>query len=248
MTRFLSLVTFCLFVTFVKSQTDSIPAFSFPFVGVHFGGDIPAADMAKRYGPNLNTGVLFGYKTSKNYLFNIDFNFMFGRNIKDDITRQLKTDQNFIIDNLGFPADIRISQRVFNLHLSAGKILPFLKPNANSGFFVNVGAGYMQHKIHIVDAQQMIAAYNGDIRDGFDRLSNGIALSQFLGYMYFSNNRFMNFYAGVEFYQGFTKSVRKFNYDTGMPDTQKRLDILSGLRLGWILPLYKKSPREFYYF
>ena len=65
--------------------------------------------------------------------------------------------------------------------------------------------------------------------------------------MYLSDNRLLNFYFGIEGYQAFTQSVRKLNYDTGLPDTKKRLDMLYGLRFGWILPLYKKTPNEFYY-
>jgi len=229
-----------------KADTSDILAF--PFVAVHVGGDLPFGDMAKRYGPNLNMGMNFTYKTHKNLLFGFDFNFMFGRNIKDDVLKQLKTDQSFVIDNSGFPADVRISERVLNLHFTFGKVFQIMAPNPNSGLFVNFGTGYMQHKIHFVDAQIQMAAINGDIRHGYDRLTNGFSISQSLGYLYLSDNRLLNFYAAIECYQGFTKSVRKLNYDTGLPDTDRRLDILTGLRFGWILPLYKKVPKEYYYY
>jgi hypothetical protein len=111
----------------------------------------------------------------------------------------------------------------------------------------NVGAGYFQSKIKLYDAQQKIAAVKGDLVYGYDRLSSGFSVTQFLGYMYLSDNRLLNFYFGIEGYQAFTQSVRKLNYDTGLPDTKKRLDMLYGLRFGWILPLYKKTPNEFYY-
>jgi hypothetical protein len=46
---------------------------------------------------------------------------------------------------------------------------------------------------------------------------------------------------------GFTKSRRSFNFDTMEQDLQKRLDIYFGPRVGFILPLYKKMPKDFYY-
>mgnify|MGYP003547473107 CR=1 FL=1 len=32
-----------------------------------------------------------------------------------------------------------------------------------------------------------------------------------------------------------------------VPDQQKRLDITFGVKAGWIIPIYKKIARDFYY-
>ncbi|MFO0357063.1 MAG: hypothetical protein ACK50A_08920 [Sphingobacteriaceae bacterium] len=240
------LIILILSVNLVRSQgNDSIIAA--PLIGVHIGGNLPMADLAKRFGPNLNTGINIMYKTKKNYLIGIDGNYMFGRNIKENVMKNLTNEDGFIIDNEGYPADIKLSERLLTVNLHVGKILPFLSANPNSGLMINAGAGYMQHKIHFVDVQQKIAAINGDIRNGFDRLSNGISLYQFVGYIYLSANRLLNFYAGFESYQGFTKSVRKLNYDTGLADTKSRFDMAMGLRFGWILPLYSRAPKQYFY-
>jgi hypothetical protein len=229
----------------LQSQVDS--AIALPLVGIHFGGQIPAADLAKRFGPNLNAGGAFMYKTKKNYIVGIESNYFFGRNVKEDVLVNIKSSSGFVIDNEGYPADLRITERGVGVHLIAGKVFNFLSANPNSGIVATIGAGYMQHKIHFYDAGQKVAAVKGDLRFGYDRLSNGISFSQFIGYLFLSENKILNFYAGFEAYQGLTTSVRKLNYDTGLPDTEKRLDQLYGIRLGWILPLYKKKPREYYY-
>lgn len=240
------LIIIILSVNLVRSQgNDSIIAA--PLIGVHIGGNLPMADLAKRFGPNLNTGINIMYKTKKNYLIGIDGNYMFGRNIKEDVMKNLTNEDGFIVDNEGYPADIKLSERLLTVNLHVGKILPFLSANPNSGLMINAGAGYMQHKIHFVDVQQKIAAINGDIRNGFDRLSNGLSLYQFVGYIYLSDNRLLNFYAGFESYQGFTKSVRKLNYDAGLADTKSRFDMAMGLRFGWILPLYSRAPKQYFY-
>ncbi|MBK7818194.1 MAG: hypothetical protein IPJ60_12120 [Sphingobacteriaceae bacterium] len=152
-----------------------------------------------------------------------------------------------MVDNAGYPADIRISERVLTITLHAGKLMPLGSPNPNSGLFVDAGLGYMQHKVHFVDINQQIAAVDGDIKNGLDKLTNGICASQFVGYLFLSDNRFLNFYAGAEAFEGFTKSVRKLNYDTGLPDTKGRVDVLLGLRIGWILPLYSRTPKNYFY-
>lgn len=242
----LFLLFFIGFSAFLKAQlNDSIIAA--PLIGVHFGGDLPLGELSKRFGPNLNAGLNFTYKTSKNYLIGLDANYMFGRNIKEDVLAPLKTDKNFIIDNSGYPADIRISQRILNIQFQFGKILPFLSANPNSGLVVRAGVGYMMHQIHFVDIQKQISAVGGDMVRGYDRMTHGPALSQFIGYMYLSDNRITNFYAGFEAYEGFTRSVRKLNYDTGLPDTDLRFDALIGFRFGWILPLYSRAPKQYFY-
>jgi hypothetical protein len=228
-----------------KGQIDS--AMAVPLVGVHLGGQLPFSDMADRFGPNLEAGGSFMYKTRKNWLVGAEFNYGFGRNVREKVLTQLTNSDGFVTDNEGYPADIRITERVMGIHVSFGKIFKVLNPNPNSGIVVSVGVGYLQHKINLYDTQRKVAAIKGDLAFGLDRLSSGLSLSQFVGYLFLSENRMANFYFGFDCYQGFTTSVRKVNYDTGLPDTKKRLDVLTGFRVGWILPLYKKKPAEFYY-
>jgi hypothetical protein len=231
---------------FATAQRDS--AFAVSLAGVHLGGHLPAGDMVKRFGADLNLGGSYLYKTRSNWIFGLESNYFFGQNVKEDVTRQLKNAEGFITDNEGYPADLRINERGFGTHIVLGKVFKFFSPNPNSGLMVSIGGGYLQHKVNLYDANQRIAAVKGDLKHGYDRLSGGLSLTQFIGYLYLSENRISNFYFGFESYQAFTKSFRKLNYDSGLPDTGERLDILHGFRLGWILPLYRKKPDEFYYY
>ena len=243
------LVIFLFIIQIGSAQIDS--AIAIPIVGIHFSGQLPAFDMAKRFGPNLSAGGMFMYKTKRNWVFGFESSYMFGKTVKEDVLKQLKVDvgnnQYAVIDNEGFPADIRVTERGLTGTIFAGRVFKFLSNNPNSGLMVNVGLGYLQHKINLYDSQQKNASINGTLKYGYDRLSNGIAVTQFVGYLFLSENRLLNFYFGMEATQAFTKSVRKFNYDTALPDTKQRLDGLFGLRFGWILPLYKKKPNDFYY-
>lgn len=242
--KFIIPILFCSF--FGVSQIDSAGIFA-PLVSIHLGGQVPGGDLSQRFGADLNMGGSFMIKTKKNWLLGIESNYFFGRNVKEDVLSQLKSENGEVTDNRGYPADIRITERGFGIHLTGGKIFKFLAANPNSGLMVTAGAGYLQHKIKLYDGQQEVASIRAPLSYGLDRLSSGLSLTQFVGYMYLSDNRFLNLYFGVEFYEAFTKSVRKLNYDTGLPDTKARLDMLYGLRFGWILPLYKKKPNEYYY-
>jgi hypothetical protein len=240
--RFAVILVFSFFI--VKGQVDS--AQFIPLASIHVGGQLPGGDLSDRFGPNLNVGASFMIKSKKNWLLGIESNYMFGKNVKEDVMAQLKTVNGTVIDNEGYPADLRITERGLGIHIVAGKILKLFATNKNSGLMFTVGGGYLQHKINLFDYQKKIAAIKGDLKYGYDRLSNGFSASQFLGYMYLGENKMLNFYFGFEAYQAFTKSVRKMNYDTGLPDTKQRLDLLYGFRFGWILPLYKKKPNDYY--
>ncbi len=215
-------------------------------VGVHFSGEIPQNDLAKRFGNNFAAGGSFTWKTKHNILFGLEGSYFFSRNVKEDVLAPLKNSDGFVVDNEGYPADLRLTERGWNFYGTVGMLFSKLGHNPNSGLYFTIGAGYMQHKVKFYDASKKVAALNGDLKKGYDRLSGGFAISQFLGYNYLSQNRLINFNFGFEFYEGFTQSLRGFNYDTGLPDTQKRLDVMIGFRFGWILPLYKRT-KDFYY-
>lgn len=229
-----------------KAQSVKDSTFRILMAGVHFSGQLPQKDMAQRFGPNFSAGANFTWKTKHNILFGFEGSYFFGKNVREDVVASMRTSDGFIIDNEGYPADLRLTERGWNFYGTVGKLFSKLGHNPNSGLFVTVGAGYMQHKVNLYDANKKVAAVKGNLAKGYDRLSGGFGLTQFIGYKYLSNNRLANFYFGFEFYEGFTQSYRGFNYDTGLEDTQKRLDVLVGVRFGWVLPFYKRT-KDFYY-
>ena len=92
--------------------------------------------------------------------------------------------------------------------------------------------GYFQHHIKIDALQTELPIVTGDYTKGFDRLSTGIALQQFAGYLYAHPTYLINFYAGLTFTEGLTKSARGYNYDTLQKDEALRKDFSIGLKIG----------------
>jgi hypothetical protein len=232
----------------LSTQAQIDTAIAVPLLGVNFGGQLPGGDLSSRFGPNLRAGGSFLYKTKKNWVLGADAFYLFGKNVRQDVLSQLRTKEGSVIDNEGFPADLRITERGFGVHAVIGKVIPVFNDGPNSGVFITVGLGYMQHKINLYDAQQKIAALKGSLKKGYDHLTGGLSSSQFIGYLHLSENRILNYYAGFEFYQIYSQSIRKLNYDTGSADLNRRLDLLSGFRFGWILPLYERKPNDSYFY
>ncbi|CAN5504841.1 hypothetical protein BH11BAC2_BH11BAC2_04930 [soil metagenome] len=207
----------------------------------------PLGDMGKRFGISTAVGLTVTYKLKNNWMFSAEGNFIFGKKISEPgLFSGLTTNEGYVIGSDGFYGDIRVFERGYYLTLSVGKLFPVKKPNPNCGFFVQGGVGFMQHKIKIDDHKNSIPSLQDDYAKGYDRLTNGIAFREFGGYLYNGNNRLVNFYGGVEFVQGITEGRRSYNFDQEKPDSGVRLDMLIGLRIGWVIPLFKEAPDKFY--
>lgn len=228
-----------------KSINDS--SITFSFIGINYAYHIAGGDIAKRFGNNSALGGTFSVKLKNQWTFSADGQFIFGNKIKeDDILKGISTSDNKIIAVDGGYADVRLYERGYHFSLNFGRIFTFKKPNPNSGIWITAGVGFLQHKIRIENSGNNVPELTKAYAKGYDRLTNGFELREFIGYLYFGRKKLINFYAGFEFIQGFTQNRRDYNFDTKTHDSQNRLDLLNGFRVGWILPFYKRAPERFY--
>ena len=230
----------------ISDTTIHIPMFY-----ASFSYQVPGGDLADRFGANANIGGGFQWKTNTNWVFGGDFNYIFGSTIKieDELMSNLRTESGHYIDQAGNFGIVNNYERGYFVSLKVGKVIPVLSPNPNSGILLMAGVGYVQHKIRIEVTDNNIPQLMGDYKKGYDRLTGGISLSQFIGYMFFSNSKLANFYGGFEVTEAFTKPLRDVNFDTRKPDeVSNRLDLFFGVRVAWIIPLMKRLPDKVYYY
>ena len=230
----------------VSDSTLSIPMFY-----VTYAYQFPGGDLAERFGNNSSIGGGFQWKTDKNWILGGEFLFLFGNNVKiaDEIMFNLKTVDGDIISMSGNFTNYAIFERGYYISGRIGKLLPVTSSNKNSGIIIMGSLGYLQHKIRIEVEKNTAPQLNGDYKKGYDRLAGGFALSQFMGYMHIGNSRLLNFFGGVEIYEAFTKAKRDVNFDTTKPDAKtNRFDFLIGLKIGWVVPIFKRMPEKYYYY
>lgn len=220
---------------------------AFPTVGISATYQSPGADMAQRFGSNFAFGAVFQYKFKSNWIIGLEGRYLFSDNVKENtILDGFKTPDGNIIDGNGQFGLVLLYERGLQLNLKGGKIFPLRFLNPNSGIMFTAGAGYLQHKIWIDTPGSPIPYLEGDYAKGYDRFSNGLAVSEFLGLISFSNKKLVNFYAGIECVQGFTRNRRSMNFDTGLKDNKQRLDLLFGIHVGWMFPIYKRVADKYY--
>lgn len=209
----------------------------------------PGGDLADRFGQNSTIGPGFFHKSTRNWIFNLDANFIFGNTINEDsLISNLINSDGFVIDDQGHYADVSFFERGFYSTFRVGKLIPLSKSNRNSGLVILAGAGYMQHKIKIMVKEQAASPLKDDYTKGYDRYSNGFSTAQFFGYMHIGKTKLANFFAGVELCQAWTQNRRSMNFDTMQKDREQRFDFLAGIKVGWIIPFNRREPEAFYYY
>ncbi|HFA49531.1 MAG TPA: hypothetical protein ENJ95_11005 [Bacteroidetes bacterium] len=207
-------------------------------VNMYFGGHNTAGDLSDRFGDHASAGLGLDYITAKGFIMGVQGSFYFGTKVREDVIAGLRNESGLIFGNLGGIADIQLRQRGLYVGGHVGKLFR-LKKELRSGIRATAGAGFYQHKIRIQDDPLVsVALLSSEYKKGYDRLSNGLGFTQFVGYQYLGKIRRVNFLVGLELTEGFTKNRRNFNFDTRSADTKTRFDFAYGFRVAWLLPFY----------
>jgi hypothetical protein len=220
-----------------------------PMIQFSYAGQLPGGDLAKRFGFSNNLDLNFTVKTKKNWTFGVDFTYIFGNQLKQSMLDSITTKvEHMVIDVNGELADVRFYERGFSTTAWVGKLIPIFDVNPNSGLVINLGAGFLEHHIKIDDIDNRSPQLAGVLKKGYDKLTNGPSVSEYVGYSFLSKSRYVNFFFGFEFMQAFTQGRRNWDYQEEKQDNAQRLDLLNGIRAGWTLPLYARAPKERYYY
>lgn len=230
-------------------KSAKLPARQGYLFGFNASFDMPAADMAKRYGNDYRIGPSVAYKTKTNWIFGVKFDFINGPKLKekDSLFKGIKDNNGTLINQDGQRIAVNAYERGYMAGIEVGHIFNTSKKISDNGILIMTGIGFMQHKTLIQDKSESILSLRGDYRKGYDRLANGIYVEQYLGYLFLSNDGLINFHVGLDVALGFNQGRRDFLYDVQRPGNEKRTDILFGIRGGWYLPVFKRKSEEFFF-
>lgn len=213
----------------------------------HFtlGGHLPAADLVKRFGVNGSIGAGVEHITAHNWVWGLEGAFLFGSKVKEDPISILRTPAGEIIGNDYAIATVRLQQRGMYLGASVGKIVPFSKKR--EGLRLSFGGGWAQHSIRVLDDGRSVVQLRGDYKKGYDRLTGGPALQQFIGWQHVGYGRDMSWLFGFEFNQAFTNTLRDWDFKEMRKLDDSRIDLRFGVRIAWTLPFYTGTAEDIYY-
>ena len=244
---------FALFIAFLagslNAQTVADTSMNLHMFSFHLSGHLPGGDIAKRYGANMGVGGSYIFKTQNQWILAADITFISGSNFKEDsIFDELKDEYGDFVNIYGEIGEASFYERGFYTGVRAGRLFPVIGPNQNSGFFATVSAGLLQYKTLIHQDGRDIPSIREEYAKGYDRLTNGFAISEFIGYQYLDSDEPINFYVGLEFHQAWTRNRRDYNFDIMGPEIGLRHDFLYGIRFGWVFPINKKATNTYYFY
>jgi len=241
------ILVFIPITSFAQRDLTSKALFT-PIYGLTYKANFTGGDLQKMWGFNNQIGAEIGFKLKNGLEFGIDGGFIFGNQFKDSlIFKDLYTSKGTITALEGIPADVFFYMRGANANIHIGYVFNKLGHNPNSGLWVNVGVGFLGYKIRVETQDHVVPNLEGDILWGYDHLTMGINTKQFIGYLFQHDKKFINFYAGFEFIQGFTQNVRNYNFDVKGPHPERRIDLMYSFKVGWMIPIYKRHTQEYYY-
>ena len=239
--RIITLLTFLFSSTSLIGQ-DKQNLF---FISANYDLQIPLSDLKADYGLSSGVGFDVSMLTTENVYWSISNSFMFGNNVNDTtILDHLMDENRNIVDQNGQIADITLQQRGFNSNIRLGYLHPTF--NETSGIFAYGFVGFHQHKTRIDVRNTSVPQLNEDYKKIYDHLRNGLSTGAFLGIMHISQKNFTHFYAGLEYTKAFSQNRRTTNFHPVKEGNYN--DSFLSFKLGWIIPISKRSVKEFYYF
>lgn len=213
---------------------------------VNLGAHLPVADMAKRYGADMSVGGGLEQLTANNFIVGAEGYYLFGTKVKEDPLADIRTPDGDLIGLDQSLASVELKERGFYVGATIGKLIIF-DPKKRAGLRLTLSGGWLQHRIRLQDNGQTLPQVYGDYQKGYDRLTGGPALAQFIGWQHLGIDRRMNWYIGLDVNQGFTTTLRDWDFNARRKLDERRLDLRVGIRMGWTLPFYPKSPEQIYY-
>lgn len=216
-------------------------------ISLHFslGAHLPGGDMADRFGMNGAFGGGIEFMTDNSFFIGGDVQAIYGGNVKEDPLANLRTPDGYIIGNDRAIASVALRERGIYYGGSIGKLFPM--KGTRRGVRVSAGGGWLQHRIKVQDNRSVLTQITGDYIKGYDRLTGGVTLNQFIGWQQLGDQRRSNWLIGLEFMQGFTETRRDWDFHDKMKLTGKRLDWLIGIKAAWTLPFYQTPGGEIIY-
>ncbi|MEO6040015.1 MAG: hypothetical protein ABIQ93_16500 [Saprospiraceae bacterium] len=212
---------------------------------LEFGAYTPGGDLAHRFGQNGGIGLGGEWISANNLILGVEGHFYFGSKVKEDPLAILRTAEGDLIGNNQSLASVPLHQRGWYAGGLIGKLVTF--GDRRSGLRVTLGAGLAQHKIRVQDDQGVMTQLTGEYAKGYDRLTGGLALEQFVGWQKLGKNRRANFMIGFEFNQGFTHTLRDWDFNDRRKLDGQRLDLRFGIRAAWTIPFYIGGADNIYY-
>ena len=216
-----------------------------PHIHVQGGVGFSGGDLHSRFGGGGVFGTGVHVKFRSGWYTGVNATFGFGLTLREPgVLSNLLTPNGQLIDNEGQVALLTLSGRSGLFTVEGGRLFSLPNKNPNTGVLVTAGLGSVHHRVHFENTENPITQLDQPYLSGYDRLTWGVAAREFVGYWHMSDDGLVNWFAGVELWQGRTWPQRPMNFDTQLTDEGPRFDQFSSFQVGWVFHIYKRTSVE----
>ncbi|MFN8277572.1 MAG: hypothetical protein U0T84_08820 [Chitinophagales bacterium] len=213
-----------------------------------YGAEFPVGVLQKRATFVSSIGAQFLYRMRHNWMIGAEGSFLYASKSKERPDTAIATHDGPHITQNGDLTDINPSINGFALYGFASKLFPFKKEKApGTGIVVKLGVGFLQHKILYNINPQSLPQFDKNYRTGYDRMTNGAAISVFAGIMRMERHKYFNFYFGPQFDLAFTQNRRPWDFAEMRQISDKRIDMMVGIKFGLLVPVFLNKDSEVIY-
>ncbi|MBL0310904.1 MAG: hypothetical protein IPP77_14915 [Bacteroidetes bacterium] len=214
-----------------------------------YTAQFPFGDMKTRFGFNSLIGLHLSYKTANNWLVGGEVGVLVGARVKESyLLDNISTSSGQHVTLFNDLTNVKPNEIGYNVKFVAGKIVPLSKKFPDAGLLFMTSIGFLEHKILFNVRRTELPQLDKTYRTGYDRLSNGPVVSQFIGGIYMERKKFISVYGGLQFDLGFTQGRRPYDFYLQKPLNDKRMDMFIGIKFGWIIPIFLQASDKEYYF
>jgi hypothetical protein len=208
-----------------------------------YAGQFPGGQLGQLFGFNSNVQGGIYYKTENNWIYGASFAYLFGNQLRYTGTfDSISTANNNLIANDGNYPGVTYFERGFDIQLTVGKLFP-VSLNRNSGILITLSAGYLQYHMDIESPSDWTPQITGSYLEGYQHLTAGAGVTEFIGYQYISKRQFLALFGGFEFTEAMAKALQ-FDFETETKNPNYKYSMLSGIRVGWILPILHDNTKK----
>lgn len=209
MNRLFLLLVLILCIQYVFTQHTILgfsPHYSYQFLG---------GDLGDKFTNHSNAGAQIFLKLKSNWTLGVEGQFMFGSDAKDLSTLgSLVTNGGFILTNNMTVTVPDIQGRGSNFFVEIGKVIPLDKRIPDCGIHAKFGVGMMDYKMLINVDDVDVSQLRGDYLLGYNRREKGMSYLFYLGYTFFSSNRYVNASFGIQSILFNSSYTNKIDYAT----------------------------------
>lgn len=223
----------------ITAQTHAINEVNTLSFSASFAYAFPVGRLSDRFGSGYQVAGLVEWMTwPGNWVVGLEGRYGYGADVRENVLGFLQDRDGEIVGRDLSLSNVFLSARLMTIGLYGGKLHSLNKENARSGIRWTIGLAHLRHWIKVNDEMRSLPQIEGEYAKGYDRLTAGYALTQFIGFQHVSLDRRLNIIVGFDLMEGLTRSQRDYDYQLQMGDKSTRIDMTIGFRAGIAVGLY----------